>query len=105
MRQQSITCPPDPALAGEPSAPRPRRKRTRHPRLAVGDRVRFAEGTLAGTGVVDAVTSDYAIIWVWTDEGQGRRMFLQGYGSIVSGLEKEQAVQESVPQEGRVAAC
>jgi hypothetical protein len=52
----------------------------------VGDRVRFAEGTLGGTGVVDAVTSDYAIIWIWTDEGQGRRMFLQGYGSIVTAI-------------------
>lgn len=90
--RQSITCPPDPAVAGKPSAPRPRRKRTRHPRLAVGDRVRFAEGNLTGTGVVDAVTSDYSIIWVWTDEGQGRRMFLQGYGSIVSGLPHESAV-------------
>jgi len=50
----------------------------------VGERVHFAEGTTTGTGTVDAVTSDYAIVWVWTDEGQGRRMFLQGYGSIVS---------------------
>ncbi|UUL76202.1 hypothetical protein NG819_20130 [Pseudarthrobacter sp. Fe7] len=87
MRQHVTTCPSDPAVAGTAATPRPRRKRTRHPRLAVGDRVRFAEGTLAGTGVVDAVTSDYSIIWVWTDEGQGRRMFLQGYGSIVSVLE------------------
>ncbi|MDQ0826981.1 hypothetical protein QFZ60_003154 [Arthrobacter sp. B2I5] len=94
MRQQSTTCPSDPAPAGEPSTLRPRRKRTRHPRLAVGDRVRFAEGTLAGTGVVDAVTSDYSIIWVWTDEGQGRRMFLQGYGSIVSGLPHESAAPD-----------
>jgi hypothetical protein len=54
--------------------------------LAVGDRVRFAEGTVAGTGVVDAVTSDYSVIWIWTDEGQGRRMFLQGYGSIVTAI-------------------
>jgi hypothetical protein len=46
--------------------------------------VRFAEGTLSGTGTVDAVTSDYAIVWVWADEGQGRRMLMQGYGSIVS---------------------
>jgi len=66
----------------------------------VGDRVRFAEGTLAGTGVVDAVTSDYSIIWVWTDEGQGRRMFVQGYGSIVSALQEEAAEQEDP-----VAAC
>lgn len=85
--RQSITCPPAPAMAGERATLRSRRKRTRHPRLAVGERVRFAEGTLAGTGVVDAVTSDYSIIWVWTDEGQGRRMFLQGYGSIVSALD------------------
>ena len=46
--------------------------------------MRFAEGTLSGTGTVDAVTSDYAIVWVWADEGQGRRMLMQGYGSIVS---------------------
>ncbi|MDQ1052844.1 hypothetical protein QE394_000772 [Arthrobacter sp. SORGH_AS 212] len=64
--------------------PQPRRKKVRHPRLSVGERVHFAEGTTTGTGTVDAVTSDYAIVWVWTDEGQGRRMFLQGYGSIVS---------------------
>jgi len=87
MRQHTSTCLSDPAMPGKAATPRPRRKRTRHPRLAVGDRVRFAEGTLAGTGVVDAVTSDYSIIWVWTDEGQGRRMFLQGYGSIVTAVE------------------
>ena len=85
MRQHVSTCPSDPATAGQ-TALTPRRKRTRHPRLAVGDRVRFAEGTVSGTGVVDAVTSDYSVIWVWTDEGQGRRMFLQGYGSIVSAV-------------------
>ncbi|MGK3649744.1 hypothetical protein [Pseudarthrobacter enclensis] len=73
MRQDPQTAPPQ-----------PRRKRTRHPRLSAGDRVRFAEGTLSGTGTVDAVTSDYAIVWVWADEGQGRRMLMQGYGSIVS---------------------
>ncbi|WP_457948684.1 hypothetical protein ACTAQI_00070 [Pseudarthrobacter sp. alpha12b] len=86
MRQHPTPCPSDLAMAGETATLRPRRKRTRHPRLAVGDRVRFAEGTLAGTGVVDAVTSDYSVIWVWADEGQGRRMFLQGYGSIVSAI-------------------
>jgi hypothetical protein len=93
--RQSITCPPDPALAGERATLRSRRKRTKHPRLAVGDRVSFAEGTLAGTGVVDAVTSDYSIIWVWTDEGQGRRMFLQGYGSIVSAVAQESQQEEN----------
>ncbi|ACL39034.1 hypothetical protein Achl_1040 [Pseudarthrobacter chlorophenolicus A6] len=70
--------------------PRPRRKKTRHPRFAVGDRVHFAEGTTTGTGTVDAVTSDYAIVWVWTDEGQGRRMFLQGCGSIISSVAGEE---------------
>jgi len=100
MRQNASTCPSDPAPAGKTPTPRPRRKRTRHPRLAVGDRVRFAEGTLAGTGVVDAVTSDCSIIWVWTDEGQGRRMFLQGYGSIVSALSDEAEEPEDAP-----AAC
>ena len=74
-------------MVGESSTVQPRRKRKKHPRLAVGDRVRFAEGTLGGTGVVDAVTADHSIIWVWTDDGQGRRMFLQGYGSIVSALQ------------------
>jgi len=86
MRQHVTTCLSAPKMAGETATLKPRRKRTRHPRLAVGDRVRFAEGTLAGTGVVDAVTSDYSVIWVWTDEGQGRRMFLQGYGSIVTAV-------------------
>ncbi|MDQ0117998.1 hypothetical protein AB0280_17435 [Pseudarthrobacter sp902506025] len=86
MRQHVSTCTPDPATAGQTYL-KPRRKRTRHPRIAVGDRVRFAEGTVSGTGVVDAVTSDYSVIWVWTDEGQGRRMFLQGYGSIVTAVE------------------
>ena len=86
MRQHVSTCTSDPATAGQ-TALKPRRTRTRHPRIAAGDRVRFAEGTVSGTGVVDAVTSDYSVIWVWTDEGQGRRMFLQGYGSIVTAVE------------------
>ncbi|MGN8131693.1 hypothetical protein [Paenarthrobacter sp. 22069] len=86
MRQHVSTCLSDPTMAGETATLKPRRKRTRHPRLAVGDRVRFAEGTVTGTGVVDAVTSDYSVIWVWTDDGQGRRMFLQGYGSIVTAV-------------------
>ena len=86
MRQHASTCLSDPTMAGETATLKPRRKRTRHPRLAVGDRVRFAEGTVAGTGVVDAVTSDYSVIWVWTDDGHGRRMFLQGYGSIVTAV-------------------
>ncbi|MHC6591497.1 hypothetical protein [Arthrobacter sp. C152] len=73
-----------------PTTLRPRRKRIRHPRLAVGDTVRYCEGTLAGTGVVDAVTADYSIIWVWTDGGHGRRMFLQGCGSIVSAVGAEE---------------
>jgi hypothetical protein len=89
MPQHITTCPSGPAAAGQPATLKPRKKRTRHPRIGVGDRVRFAEGTLAGTGVVDAVTSDYSVIWVWTDEGQGRRMFLQGYGSIVSAVTQE----------------
>ncbi|NUS35713.1 MAG: hypothetical protein HOQ04_04505 [Pseudarthrobacter sp.] len=73
-------------MVGAATTLRPRRKRIRHPRLTVGDSVRFTEGTLSGTGVVDAITADYSIIWIWTDEGRGRRMFLQGYGSIVSAL-------------------
>lgn len=83
MRQEQQTAPPQ-----------PRRKKVRHPRLAVGERVHFAEGTLSGTGTVDAVTSDYSIIWVWTDQGQGRRMFLQGYGSIVSPAGEEDAYDD-----------
>jgi hypothetical protein len=63
---------------------RPRRNRVRHPRFTVGERVSFAEGGLTGSGVVDAVTRDYSIIWIWTDGGLGRRMFFQGCGSIVS---------------------
>lgn len=81
-------------MVGPTATLRRRRKRVRHPRLAVGDSVRYTEGTLAGTGVVDAITADYSIIWVWTDDGHGRRMFLQGYGSIVSAFEKECPLQE-----------
>jgi hypothetical protein len=68
---------------------RPRRNRVRHPRFAAGDRVSFAEGGLTGTGVVDAATGDYSIIWIWTDGGFGRRMFFQGCGSIISSLEDQ----------------
>jgi hypothetical protein len=76
-------------LTAQGSASRKRRSRTRHPRLAVGERVRFVDGTFAGAGVVDAATKDFSIIWVWTDGGAGRKMFLQGPGTIVESLEDE----------------
>jgi hypothetical protein len=76
-------------VVGPATPARTRRKKTRHPRLAAGDRVHFAEGTITGTGTVDAVTADYSIIWVWADEGQGRRMFLQGCGSIVTAMTED----------------
>ena len=63
------------------------RNRIRNQRFAVGEQVRFADGTLAGTGVVDAVTADFSIIWIWADGGSGRRMFLQGMGAIVEPLQ------------------
>ncbi|MET3205815.1 MULTISPECIES: hypothetical protein [unclassified Arthrobacter] len=62
---------------------RRKKNRIRHPRFVVGEQVSFAEGTLTGTGVVDAATADFSIIWVWTDDGGGRKMFLQGHGAIV----------------------
>jgi hypothetical protein len=55
----------------------------------VGEPVSFIEGSLSGTGVVDVVTDDYSIVWVWTDGGLGRRMFFQGCGSIVSSLKDQ----------------
>ncbi|MET3718838.1 hypothetical protein ABIB27_000678 [Arthrobacter sp. UYEF21] len=69
---------------------RPRRSMVRHPRFIAGERVRFAEGSTTGTGVVDAATDDYSIIWIWTDGGLGRRMFFQGCGSIISSLKDQQ---------------
>lgn len=57
------------------------------PKITIGERVRFADGTFTGTGVVDAVTADYAIIWLWTDGGTGRKMFLEGSGTIVRPIE------------------
>lgn len=73
-----------PAMTGGSARTSPRKgNRIRHPRFIIGERVRFADGTFTGTGVVDAVTADYAIIWLWTDGGAGRRMFFQGSGTIV----------------------
>ncbi len=68
---------------------KPRRKRIRHPRFTLGERVSFLDAGLSGTGVVDAMTGDYSIIWIWADGGLGRRMFFQGCGSIVSPLENQ----------------
>ncbi|WP_255482230.1 hypothetical protein [Pseudarthrobacter sp. NBSH8] len=68
---------------GSLTSSRKRRNRIHHPRFVVGEQVSFAEGTLTGTGVVDAATADFSIIWVWTDDGGGRKMFLQGHGAIV----------------------
>jgi hypothetical protein len=76
-------------VVGKTTPSRPRRNRIRHPRFAAGDRVSFAEGGLTGTGVVDAASRDYSIIWIWTDGGLGRRMFFQGCGSIISSLENQ----------------
>lgn len=64
------------------------RNRIRHTRFRIGERVRFADGMFTGTGVVDAATEDYSIIWVWTDGGAGRKMFLQGLGTIVESIEE-----------------
>ncbi|MET3142545.1 UNVERIFIED_ORG: hypothetical protein ABIB13_002262 [Arthrobacter sp. UYEF2] len=60
---------------------------------------------MTGTGFVDTATDDYSIIWVWTDGGQGRRMFLQGMGAIVEPLEQpgdgdgQESVGELAPHE------
>lgn len=71
------------------------RNRKRHPRLNAGERVRYADGVISGTGTVDAVTPDYAIIWVWTDGGSGRKMFLQGMGTIVESLDEAREEETS----------
>ncbi|HEX7201903.1 MAG TPA: hypothetical protein VF249_03945 [Arthrobacter sp.] len=49
----------------------------------------FLDAGLSGTGVVDAMTGDYSIVWIWADGGLGRRMFFQGCGSIISSLEDQ----------------
>ena len=66
-----------------------RRKRIRHPRFTIGERVSFLDAGLSGTGVVDAMTGDYSIVWIWADGGLGRRMFFQGCGSIIASLEDQ----------------
>jgi hypothetical protein len=76
-----------PTTGGSARTSRRKRRRIRHPKFTIGERVRFADGTFTGTGVVDAVTADYAIIWLWTDGGTGRKMFLQGSGTIVEPIE------------------
>ena len=66
-----------------------RRKRIRHPRFTIGERVSFLDAGLSGTGVVDAMTGDHSIVWIWADGGLGRRMFFQGCGSIIASLEDQ----------------
>jgi hypothetical protein len=78
-----------PSVVAATNQSRPRRNRVRHPRFEIGERVSFVEGGVSGTGVVDAATGDYSIIWIWTDGGRGRRMFFQGCGSIISSLEDQ----------------
>ncbi|MBP1233989.1 hypothetical protein JOE40_003632 [Arthrobacter sp. PvP102] len=62
------------------------RKRTKHPRFRTGEHVRFADGHVTGTGVVDDSTRDGSVLWVWADGGNGRRMLLQGRGTSVESL-------------------
>jgi hypothetical protein len=69
--------------ATQDTTPRRTRNRVRHPRLTIGEHVRFTEGSVKGTGVVDAATADFSIVWLWTDGGNGRRMFLQRLGTII----------------------
>lgn len=75
-------------VEGTVKNPARKRNRNRHPRFAIGEHVRFADGTSAGTGVVDVATADYSIIWIWTDGGSGRRMFLQGLGAIIEPIQE-----------------
>lgn len=79
-------------MPGSVRNPRRKRNRIRHQRFEIGEQVRFADGTLAGTGVVDAITADYSIIWIWTDGGSGRKMFLQGLGAIVESVQENPGV-------------
>ncbi|WP_240720788.1 hypothetical protein [Pseudarthrobacter sp. NamE2] len=64
------------------------RNRVRHPRFDIGQHVRYSEGPESGTGVVEAATDDWAIVWLWTDCGKGRRMLLQGMGAIVAPIDE-----------------
>ncbi|WP_138416744.1 hypothetical protein [Sinomonas gamaensis] len=41
----------------------------------MGDRVLFdAPGLRKGTGTIDAAMADGSIVWVWPDDGMGRKM-------------------------------
>lgn len=80
-----------PDTGGEPGSGshppvRMSRKRTKHPRFRTGEHVRFADGHLTGTGVVDDSTKDGSVLWVWADGGNGRKMLLQGRGTSVESL-------------------
>lgn len=41
---------------------------------AVGDRVVFEAGGIAGSGVIDDVMPDGSVVWVWPDDAMGRKM-------------------------------
>jgi hypothetical protein len=41
---------------------------------SVGDRVAFDADGFVGSGVVDDVMPDGSVMWVWPDDGMGRRM-------------------------------
>lgn len=71
---------------GSVSRVRRSRNRIRHPKFRIGEHVRFADGHLTGTGVVDDATNDWSILWVWADGGNGRKMLLQGRGTQVESV-------------------
>ena len=92
MSIDNCTAFPNAAVApGAGSLPRVRRSRNRirHQQFRIGEHVRFADGHLTGTGVVDDATKDWAILWVWADGGNGRKMLLQGRGTQVESLDAD----------------
>ena len=88
MRSHHSAAAPEAGAPPGTGSPRVRRSRNRirHPRFRIGEHVRFADGHLTGTGVVDDATNDWAILWVWADGGNGRKMLLQGRGTQVESL-------------------
>lgn len=99
MRNDQSSAAPDAGTTpGAGSVPRIRRSRNRirHPKFRIGEHVRFADGHLTGTGVVDAATNDWSILWVWADGGNGRKMLLQGRGTQIESVQATAA--DGVPE-------
>jgi hypothetical protein len=52
--------------------------------LSTGDRVVFETDGFGGAGIVDDAMPDGSVIWVWTDDGMGRRMICTKDGASIA---------------------